>query len=170
MAETKIRKNAWKGVGAEIGERLLNALKSIRFMVFFLVGIIAIGGVGVWLPPLLDKTSTMSYFESQNVFTYSVAILGTLVIESLLGYKNKDLAALGFMLGFICLLLCFLGYYNEQKGISVWLNVGAVGTLVLFLLANVNDERFDNEEEDSAVDATGYKTADAKLIKDKPNE
>lgn len=168
MAEIKIRKNSWKGIGTEIWERLGNALKSPVFIAFFLIGIIAIGGIGVWLPAILDNE--LRLFESQNVFTYSVAILGTLCVESFFTSKNKSLAALGLISGVLVFLICCIGYYQEQKGVSGLLNLGAFLALLLFLLANVNDERFDDEEEDPKTDPTGYKKAEATLIKDKTNE
>ncbi|AJR09781.1 hypothetical protein C9J03_09675 [Photobacterium gaetbulicola] len=162
----KRRKNSWKGIGEELAARFCNAMKSPSFIAYFSIGIVAIGGIGVWLPYLLDSTGAM-FFESQNVFTFSVAILGTLSLE---GFISKDkslrLTSLGVILGFVAFLLGVIGYVNAQTGVSVLVNICAALTLLIFLFANANDEKFDDESEVEA-DATGYKQADADLIKDK---
>ncbi|MEZ8776657.1 hypothetical protein [Vibrio splendidus] len=163
----KIRKNSWDGIGKELFSRLGNAIKSLQFIAFFLVGIILIGGIGIWLPYFTDKSGAAVLFESQNVFTYAVAILGTLVVEGFFGNKQKSLAALGLISGVLAFLLCSIGYYKLQTGLSIWVNIGAILSLLLFLLANVNDDRFDDEEEESTSSSTGYSDANAAKIVDK---
>lgn len=164
----KIRKNSWDGIPTEIWERLCNALKSLQFLAYFFVGILLLGGIGVWLPYAIDDTSTVSFFESHSVFTYSVAILGTLCVEGLLiGSKQKNLAALGLIFGVLAFLLCSFGYYNMQNGTSLWVNIGAVISLFIFLMANVNDPRFDDEEDEITANTTGFRDADASKIMDR---
>jgi hypothetical protein len=162
----KIRKNSWDGVGTELFTRLGNAIKSPPFLAFFIVGILFIGGIGIWLPYVVDKSSSAVLFESQNVFTYSVAILGTLVVEGFFGNKQKSLAALGLIFGFLALLFCSIGYFNLRTGLSFWVNLGAILSLIIFLLANVNDERFDDENELTA-NSTGFSSAAADKIRDR---
>jgi hypothetical protein len=167
----KIRKNSWDGVLDEIWERLCNALKSLQFIAYFFVGILLLGGLGVWLPYAIDDNSSVVFFESQSVFTYSVAILGTLCVEGfLVGNKQKNLAALGLIFGVIAFLLCSFGYYNQQEGSSLWVNIGAGLSLFIFLMANVNDSRFDDEEDEHKADSTGFPKADASNIKDKNDD
>ncbi|GAB1039281.1 hypothetical protein [Shewanella algae] len=169
MSNKKIRRNSWDGIGDEVLNRLGNAVKSLIFIAFFSVGVIFVGGIGIWLPAILDSQNT-KLFESQNVFTYSVAILGTLFVESFLSGNNKSFAALGLIVGVFAFLICCLGYYFQQKGVSLWLNFGAVLALILFLMANVNNDLFDDEDEKPKTDATGYNEASAVNIKDKSDE
>ncbi|EHJ9984789.1 hypothetical protein ACLVXC_003876 [Vibrio alginolyticus] len=163
----KVRKNSWPRIVKDLYSRLGNALKSITFIAFFLIGVIVIGGIGVWLPYGLDGTSDKVFFEAQNVLTFYLAILGTLSIEGVISKsKNTDLAALGLIIGVISLILGIYGYYNYPTG-SVWqINLGAFITLTIFLFSTVNDEKFDVQEE-IISDATGYEEADKDLIKDK---
>jgi hypothetical protein len=163
---TKIRENSWDGVGTELAARLGNAIKSLPFIAFFLVGILFIGGIGIWLPYVVNTSENAVLFESQNVFTYAVAILGTLVVEGFFGNKQKNIAALGLIFGFIAFLLCSIGYFNLRTGLSIWVNIGAFVSLLIFLLANVNDERFDDQNEITA-NSTGFPSADAQQIKDR---
>jgi hypothetical protein len=162
----KIRKNSWAGIATELHSRFGNAIKSPPFLSFFIVGILCIGGIGVWLPYVVDKSGNVVFFESQNVFTYSVAILGTLFVEGFFGKKQKSLASLGLIAGFLAFLSCSLGYFNLRTGLSFWVNIGAILSLFIFLLANVNDERFDDENEIIA-NSTGYSNADVEKIKDR---
>ncbi|ULN65563.1 hypothetical protein MID13_07120 [Vibrio gigantis] len=166
----KIRKNAWPGVGVDLRSRLGNAFKSIPFIAFFIIGVIAIGGIGVWLPYSLDKTTTKVFLEAQNVLTFYLAILGTLSIEGFISKnKNSDLAALGLIVGVISLALGVYGYYNFPSG-SVWqVNLGAFMTLMIFLFSTVNDDKFD-EPREKIADSTGFEKAEKNMIKDKDSE
>ncbi|RHW76731.1 hypothetical protein [Colwellia sp. RSH04] len=166
----KVRKNSWSGILSEIFTRLGNALKSIMFIAYFIVGVLFIGGIGIWLPPLIENTSAV-WFESQSMFTFSVAILGTLFVEGFLGRGNKqNFAALGLIVGFIAFLLCSVGYFYTQSGISLAVNWGAGLSLLIFLMANVNDPRFDDEEDEPTADSTGFPKADANKITDKKDD
>ncbi len=163
---SKIRKNAWQTVMPDVTERLCNAFKSVSFLAYFVVGILLIGGIGVWLPYAVDKSSKISFLESQNVFTYSVAILGTLCVEGFLGNgKKKSLAAFGLIVGVFAFFSSSVGYYNTQSGSSLWVNIGAVLALLIFLIANANDDRFD-EDHDVKADATGFSEVSVDNIKD----
>jgi hypothetical protein len=166
----KIRKNSWSGLLNEIWERLCNALKSLQFIAYFFIGILLLGGLGVWLPYALDETITVAFFESQSVFTYAVAILGTLCVEGfLVGNKQKNLSALGLIFGVLAFLLCSFGYYNFPNGSSIWVNLGAGLSLFIFLIANVNDPRFDDDddEDEPKANTTGFTNADASQITDR---
>lgn len=166
----KVRKNSWSGVWDELLSRLCNGLKSLSFIAYFIIGIILIGGVGIWLPYVLNDSESKVFFESQNVLTFYLAILGTLSIEGYISKnKNTSLAAIGLILGVISLCLGIYGYVNNQIGHSILVSVGALITLLIFLFSTVNDEKFDSEQDDSdtSADATGFKKTDVDLIKDK---
>lgn len=168
MPKTKVRKNPWSQIGREIWHRMCNFGKSPKFIAYMFIGIIGVGGVGVWLPATMDPSDKISFLESQNVFTYSVAILGTLFIEAFFGSRNNNLAAIGLIFGVVVFLICCVAYVKNQTGLNGFLNFGAFCSLFLFLMANVNDERFDEEEyAEPEVDAIGFKNADAKNIQDK---
>jgi len=163
---SKIRRNSWDGLGVELSNRLGNTFKSLPFLAFFLVGVIFIGGTGVWLPWVMDKTNTVSLFESQNLLTYSVAILGTLLVDGFFEDKKKNLAAFGLIIGIIALGLCVFGYYESQTGFSLYVLLGSILSLLIFLFVNVNNDRFDTEE-DAVASTTGYPEAKANKIMDK---
>ncbi|MBB1361062.1 hypothetical protein H5125_02675 [Shewanella sp. SR44-4] len=164
----KKRKSSWEGLGDEVFSRLSNALNSLSFIAFFLVGIILIGGVGIWLPYLANKSETATLLESQNLFTYTVAILGTLSIEGFFSKNKKaNLAALGLIIGAVALLLTLIGYWIDRTGFSWYVTVGSILTLIIFLFSNVNDERFDDHDEIKTSTPTGYPDADVQNIVDK---
>jgi len=166
----KIRKNSWAGVSAELFSRLCNGLKSLSFIAYFAVGIIIIGGVGIWLPYILSDSENKVLLESQNVLTFYLAILGTLSIEGYISKsKSASLASIGLIFGVVSLALGIYGYVNTQLGHSYFVSAGALITLFIFLFSTVNDEKFDSEHDDSdtSADATGFKKVDLALIKDK---
>lgn len=166
----KRRKSSWDGLGTELFERLCNGLKSLTFIAYFSIGIIFIGGVGIWLPYAMSDSENKVLFESQNVLTFYLAVLGTLSIEGYISKnKNTSLAAIGLMLGVISLCLGVFGYINNQVGSSTLVNGAALITLTIFLFSTVNDEKFDSEHDDSdtSADATGFKKPDVTFIKDK---
>lgn len=166
----KKRKSSWDGLGDELFTRLCNGLKSIIFIAYFLIGILAIGGVGIWLPYFMSDSESKVMLESQNVFTFYLAILGTLSIEGYISKKkNTSLAAIGLILGVLSLVVGVYGYVHVPVGMSSLVNVAALITLLIFLFSTVNDEKFDSEHDDSdtLADATGFKETDVALIKDK---
>jgi len=164
----KKRPNPWGDVLDEFSSRLCNAIKSPAFLVYFFIGVIFIGGVGIWLPYFSSDDPNPVFMESQNVFTYSFAILGTLAIEVMLSSSvSKYLKSLGLLIGAIALVFCGLGYYDIKHGNSISLNIGAFLTLLLFLLANVNDEKFDHDDSPSPASPVGFESARKDLIKDK---
>lgn len=169
----KIRDNQWSRAFNELFNRLNNALKSIIFLSFFLGGVVFIGGVGVWFPYVLAKNyshNNVNLFESINVFTYSFAILGTLCLDILLSNKkSRDLLGLGVLAGMFALALSILGYMGTKTGSSWLVNTGAILSLIIFVFATVNDDKFDNDDispEKKSPTSTGYETADVAKITD----
>ncbi|WP_432399671.1 hypothetical protein [Pantoea allii] len=174
----KIRDNQWRNAFDELFNRLGNAFKSIIFISFFVGGVVLIGGVGIWFPYILATNAGdehVSFFESINVFTYSFAILGTLCLDIILSNKkSRDLLGLGVLTGMLALALSILGYMGTKTGSSWLVNIGALLTLIIFIFATVNDDKFDSDEksaEDKSPGTTGYDTAEvAKIIDGGNNE
>lgn len=164
----KKRSNPWGEVSDEFLSRLYNALKSPAFLVYFFIGVIFIGGVGIWFPYFSSDDPNSVLMESQNVLTYSFAILGTLAIEVLLSSSgNRNLKSLGLLIGAIALVSCGFGYYYVKHGNSILMNIGTVLTLILFLLANVNDEKFDHDATPAPASPVGFESVSKNLINNK---
>ena len=135
----KIRTNTWKKSLSAVWIRFTNALKSVTFMVYFVIGIIVIGGTGIWLEMvIMDKL----FVNTLNFFTFSMAILGTLALEGLISSNNnKSLTSLAIILGVMSIAFLGFGYKNT----IIWqVIIGSGLTLLLFLLVNANDEKFDD--------------------------
>lgn len=168
---SKVRHNPWGNVFKELWLRVVNTFNSIPFIAFFGAGILFVGGVGIWLPYLsaiISGEKNASFLESANVFTYSFAILGTLCVDIILNNQRttKDFLSLGIIFGVIALGCCVVGYLTTKTGSSFLLNLGTLLTLVIFICANVNDEKFDNITSQSDLGPTGYREADLSKIKD----
>ncbi|HCO7999172.1 TPA: hypothetical protein OB720_000623 [Escherichia fergusonii] len=167
----KVRHSPWGSVLKELWGRIVNTFNSISFIAFFLAGILFVGGVGLWLPYLsaiISGDENASFFESVNVFTYSFAILGTLCVDVILNNQKstKDFLGLGMIFGVLALICCVVGYLTTKTGSSYLLNIGTLITLLIFICANVNDDKFDNDTSQAEPDPTGYQEAALSNIKD----
>lgn len=161
----KARKNQWnKRLFKEIWVRFLNAIFSIYFIVFFIIGILFFGTMGIWIPYFRNEDYIL--FNSEALFTYSIAMLGTLVVDFFINAEKNKLSLLGLLLGMISISLLGYGYYTAPSAESSFTIWGTILTLLLFILVNANDEKFDDTE-DSPANTTGYNTTDEEKIKDK---
>ncbi|SFK54059.1 hypothetical protein [Methylophaga sulfidovorans] len=79
----KVRKNSWGQILESFGHRIKNGFKSPKFVGWAFLFLL-IGGMGVWLPWAITKE-----LSSQSLFTYSIAILGGLLIDSFLKDGNN---------------------------------------------------------------------------------
>lgn len=165
----KIRNNSWGILPAEIFSRLVNAIFSIKFSIAFFFGLLFFGGIGVWLPYWNSSDPEKTLWLSQNLFTYSMAILSTLLIEFVLKKSSvtDDLSLLALGLGMVSATLCVLGYADTPDGYSQNTLIGAALAVVLFLFVNVNDEKYDTQVKPAKATATGYSDANVNKINDK---
>ncbi len=136
-------------------------------MVSFFLGMLLIGGMGIWVPYIFNRSENDVFLDSQALFTYSLAILGTIFIEYALSKKDTgDKALLAILLGVISFCLCIYGYYETNAGFEKYTAFGAALSMTLFILANANDEKYDSDDEPPKASSTGYKTAEANRITD----
>ena len=109
MMQTKKRNNPWPKVFRELLARFFNAFKSTRFLLSFGCGVLLIGGMGIWLPYNVAP-NTLIIFESQNVYTFSMALIGTMFVDfSLNDEKSTDLSSVGCIIGICALVICCYG-------------------------------------------------------------
>lgn len=167
----KKRKNSWVDIIPEVKGRLRNAVVSLPFLASFIIGVLVISGIGIWLPYTLDETGKAVFFETQNLLTYSLAFLGTMIVDLLLSdKKNKDLISLSLIFGVVAIFLLVSGYIAVPKGFSWCVLFGSVITILMFVFFTVNDPKYDSSEQDGATDVgvDGFKEAKLENIKDKP--
>lgn len=164
----KTRKNPWnKKLLKEIRTRFVNAIFSIYFIVFFIIGILFFGTMGIWIPFFRNENQIL--FNSEALFTYSIAMLGTLIVEFFINAERNKLSLLALLLGMISISFLGYGYYDAPKIESNFTIIGTILTLLLFILVNANDEKFDDPE-DSPATTTGYNATSEKNIKDKEDD
>ena len=157
------RDNQWVGLLDDFIIRVKNAFKSIYFIGFFIIGILTFGAMGIWLPPY--RFDDIVFLNSESLFTYSGPILGMLLAEFFIQAKKDKLAIVALMLGILSFLLISMGYYKQPKELSNLTIMGTLLTLILFVLVNANDPKFD-EVIKPVASATGYTTASLENIQD----
>lgn len=159
----KERENQWPVAGQELWIRFLNALKSIKFLFYFFGAILVLSGAGIWLPFILESSEKASQSYVQNVFTYSIAILGILYMESLNSNndENSILKTPAQVFGLISIILLLLGTFVEKLSGYNLAPYGMLIALMLYFLAYANNEAFD--EKGNAMNS-GYRTASEDML------
>ena len=164
----KRRNNPWnKKLFNEVWTRFLNAIFSIYFVVFFIIGILIFGTMGIWIPYLRDSDSTL--LNSEALFTYSIAMLGSLAVEYFINSEKNKLSLLALLLGVISIFFLGYGYYQDPTNENKFTIIGTILTLLLFILVNANDEKFDDITP-SPASTTGYDNPNEESIKDKKDD
>lgn len=153
----KRRENQWPMAGSELWERFKNAIKSIKFLSYFVGVILVLSGAGVWLPFVLESFDDASKTYFQNVFTFSVAILGALYMESLNSNNDRSILKIpALLIGIFSIILLLIGTFSENFQEYSLSSYGMLMALVLYFLVYANNDAFD---EVGIAKNRGYKDA-----------
>ncbi|GAB2664230.1 hypothetical protein [Vibrio panuliri] len=72
-----------------LGDKGAQAIRNINVVTYFLLAVCCFGGAGIWVP-MLAKGNDVVYLSGANVFTFTFALLGSLLCEQLF-FSKKDL-------------------------------------------------------------------------------
>lgn len=139
------------------------SLSNVKVLSYFIIAVWIFGGAGVWLP-WLSNSDNIIYIPGSNVFTFSLALLGSLLCEKLFfNYKEiklilKDvkagrdvgefledyekgtiISAWGMLFGSVNILLVIISYryyYNETSFVNV---LGLIYTIIFYFCAISKD-------------------------------
>lgn len=162
---SKKRSNQWESIPIELKTRLLNAHNSI-FLYGFIFMLLSIGALGIWVPPL--RFENIKLFNSESLFTYSGPILAMLLVEYFVQAEKSKLAVLSLIVGIIAWICITIGYYKEPQDVNALTIFGTILTLILIVLVNANDEKFDEKPtKEDIYSPTGHVKAELSQIKDK---
>jgi len=171
-----------------ISEEGFPNLLNIKVVTYFLIAVCCFGGAGVWVP-WLDTSADVIYLSGSNVFTFSFALLGSLLCEKLFfdkeGLKAKvdeavkrnnldemwdnqnisdKLYSWGMFFGAGNAMLAMLAYNFYPNETSLFNIITLVYTLVFFFFATsgyVKERAGDGKEKELS------KIIDAELSKNK---
>lgn len=166
--ETNVRrrKNSWGVVFADILVTLFNAIVSVRFVMTFIIFVL-VGGVGIWFPWFLRDDESLVLLNSQSLFTFSLTVLGMLLMEwGIDKGRTTDKAAVGICLGVVSLILCLIGIFTVRTEFDVKTLVGACLSLLLFVFANANHQKYDSDSDEVLATSTGYHDANFQNLKE----
>lgn len=165
MMISKKRDNQWKDIPADLKIRFHNAFNSV-FLGGFIFMLLTIGALGVWIPPV--RFEEIKLFNSESLFTYAGPILAMLLVEYFVQAEKSKLAVLSLIIGIIALLCIALGYYYKPKDVHIFTVIGTILTLILIILVNANNEKFDEiATTEDIASPTGHLRAELSQIKDK---
>lgn len=69
-------------------DKVWRSFKNIRVLSYVAVSVIFVGGAGIWMP-WLKETSVTSWLPGATVFTYSFALLGSIICNRLYFYTKS---------------------------------------------------------------------------------
>lgn len=119
-----------------------------RFLAYIIVGVVGLGGAGIWIPALGQNGSWMTLVDTNNHFTYAIAILFSLCIERILTYEkddsNENLIGLAVISGFIATVLVSIGYAKNNEYCAV---IGTCISILVLSITYANDPRFYEKSE-----------------------
>lgn len=137
------------------------AIKNGNFLGYIFVGVILLGGFGIWLPAIVPSGELMDLTNPGNHLTYSCAILITLLVEIVLVNNNEtsDNFGFGLIFGAITILLSIIGYSKDIPCISV---TGTLFAIIICATVTANKEIFREKKciKQSISSATGFDIAD----------
>lgn len=148
----------WAEVFIQVGMRFGNAITNIPFLVSFGVGVVGIGGLGIWIDNHYNKEINM------DLFTVSMAILGTLILDGITkNNKNNLLTSVAILLGSFAIYFLFIGLDLQNKSDLI---TGYIIVLVLYFFTESNKPEYDSRKN---ADMTGKKNATAEELHDWEN-
>lgn len=143
-------------------KEIFPAILNIKVISFFSISIVFIGGGGIWLPWVRDEQIN-SYFPGSNVFTFSMALLGSLICKKLFFsakvvnellemFKSDDprsnidnrvrdlkketiVSAWGMIFGAISLILVIVSYANYYDEDSIYGVLGLFFALIIYIFS-----------------------------------
>lgn len=147
---TETNEGEWGKAINEVKSRFKKAKGSIPYSAYILVGVIGLGGMGIWLPASMSDTTT--WYDHGNHFTYSAALMFMLAVESLIGIpedkeSNNQLTALALIIGAIAFLCIFAGYLSHTRMSSFFSISGTIISILLFIVSNTNNPKFFTKKE-----------------------
>ena len=134
-----------------------------KFLAYIIVGVVVLGGLGIWLPGLVPSGSWSDLAIPSNHLTYSFAILITLCIEGLLVYEkthDENNFGLGLIFGTFAIGFSLLGYSKDIPELSV---LGTILAIIIHAAATANSKRFKNKPKENipSSSSVGYKEPSA---------
>jgi len=156
------RETQWITMIYELNSRFWNAIQKPVFLFYFSSGILLIGGVGVWLPYLIDinknPTNHIDLLNTSNLLTFTSALIGTIYVNSTIKRETDNiLKQPAIFFGLLAFIFSIYGYISQPNSSSNWTIAGASIAILIYILINASDPSFDNE---SISSSTGYEEAD----------
>ena len=142
------------------------AITNVRVVSYVLVAVVFVGGAGIWMP-WVREDQIATWLPGSTVFTYSFALLGTIIcnrlyfytksIKEIKGYFAEDLdkgqleerfqghenrsilSAWGMLFGSLVIILITLSYSKYYSSDSYFGWIGLILALCLYFCAAAED-------------------------------
>lgn len=138
----------WEYMLNQLKDRAGTAIKKPSFILSFIFVLIFFGGAGIWVPYVFDHKNNLVLFKAEALFTYSVAIVASILTDFILSdridLRLKSVSMLAFSISSIALCMLIYGYiYPNIDNSSCWALLGSILILSIWFLAYANDPKFD---------------------------
>ena len=148
---SKMRSDSWEKSFKEVGRIYSNAKKSNKFVATFFIGIILCSSFGIWLEYLSQYASNgeITSFKIENYFTYIVAFLSILIIDSFLtsGEVRDELKGLGIIFIGLAIFITFITFYLKSK----WILLAYVLCLLIYIAIEADKDKYDSNDDKNPI-------------------
>lgn len=168
--------SSWNKLKEDANTLLKSAFKNPILVFNFLAVIVLCGGLGVWLPNL-TSSHDQAWFKANDLLTYGIALLSSMMAESIMKHKNggdngknnnnykeknnsdaepeynKALKASGLFVGVLAFILLIIGFLKPLNNNSSPYSYIAIFLLyILWLCCNANEDKYkDNQSPFNAL-------------------
>ncbi len=141
----KVNNGEWSIAFNEVKKRFIKAKSSPRFSAYILVGVIFLGGMGIWLPASIYDNIT--WLDKGNHFTYSTALIFMLAVEALITMpdpedRNNEIIGLGLIAGTIAFIIIMIGFFSKYEYSCCCSLLGTIMAILLFIASHAHDVKF----------------------------
>jgi len=120
-----------------------------KFIIYTLIFILG-GSIGIWYPYFFEQCNGISILRADSLFTYSSAILITLMSDYFLMEKESDALTqyclLNYLIGLISFIIIFYGYKHSNSDLSsYWAFAGTILVIIMWILTYSVDPKFEKK-------------------------
>lgn len=135
--------------------RRWDKIGNLIFIIYTAIFILG-GSIGIWYPWFFERHDGISLIRSDSLFTYSSAILITLMSDYFLMDKDSDNIKLysifNYLLGLIAFIIIFYGYKHSNSDMSSYLALfGSIVVVFMWIFTYSVDPKFNKQDNDGSI-------------------
>jgi hypothetical protein len=146
------KKKLWGHMLRTLDITLHIAIRNPAFIFCFVGVMILAGSIGVWLPYVFCKSNEL--LRPEALLTYGLSILASILAETLLSQKSRNLGVvmLGYLLGLAAVCFLLIGYFETfDVGNKSFSLIGLFFILLIWFFSKGTDEIYNSTNNDAPI-------------------